>query len=600
MYIRRTLTRTLNSGEHYYSHRLVRSERAGGRVRQVTLLNLGSDFTLPSKEWSVLCTRIEEVLRGQDAPTALGYEPAVERDAQRLAALLLARQAQARSARQGGEGAVEAVDLQSLDLVRVRTVGVEQVALWALGELRLAQTLAALGMSQRQVLATVGMIVGRLAVPGRAEGATRLWWEQRSAIGELLGVDFASLTPLVLYRAGDNLIRHRQAIEQQVFARLHDLLELPTTGLLFDLTQTCGEVDAGAPAKRTPGAITEDSGTWPLVTLGLVVDGSGFVHHSASFAGDGAGAPTLQRMLDGLRAPATALVVMAQGVSSAANLAWLRANGYGYLVVSRGAARYFDPDQTISGPMLGRSLALRRVGSADGREVNLYCDSPERQTKEEALGARRAVVLEGHLRRLAEGLARPGADRCPDRLQKRIACLLARGGPGYRIALGTDPSGQEVTALTWERIADSVGRPSVPGLLCVRGSQTDWDAERMWESYFILTDLAAVFDSLRPSAEWRPFNRPSENCAEAQLFISVLAYQCIQLVRRRLQCQGITASWQSLRQSLSSQCRATVSVRRGDGQTLHLRTASRPEPMQLAIFRALGIDPGPGAVQTVV
>ena len=44
MFIRRTRTRTGERGEVYYSHRLVRSERNGEKVRQRTLLNLGSDF----------------------------------------------------------------------------------------------------------------------------------------------------------------------------------------------------------------------------------------------------------------------------------------------------------------------------------------------------------------------------------------------------------------------------------------------------------------------------------------------------------------------------------------------------------------------------
>jgi len=42
MYIRRTQTRNTATGERYFTHRLVRSERVGGKVRQVTLLNLGN------------------------------------------------------------------------------------------------------------------------------------------------------------------------------------------------------------------------------------------------------------------------------------------------------------------------------------------------------------------------------------------------------------------------------------------------------------------------------------------------------------------------------------------------------------------------------
>ncbi|MFB1486255.1 MULTISPECIES: hypothetical protein [unclassified Thiocapsa] len=44
MYIRRTHTRNSATGERYHTHRLVRSTRVGGKVRQITLLNLGGLF----------------------------------------------------------------------------------------------------------------------------------------------------------------------------------------------------------------------------------------------------------------------------------------------------------------------------------------------------------------------------------------------------------------------------------------------------------------------------------------------------------------------------------------------------------------------------
>jgi len=41
MSIRRTQTRSTVTGETYTTHRRVRSMRSGGKVRQVTVLNLG-------------------------------------------------------------------------------------------------------------------------------------------------------------------------------------------------------------------------------------------------------------------------------------------------------------------------------------------------------------------------------------------------------------------------------------------------------------------------------------------------------------------------------------------------------------------------------
>ena len=47
MYIRRTTIKSRQTGEPYYSYRLVESIREGERIRQRTLLNLGRYFEVP-------------------------------------------------------------------------------------------------------------------------------------------------------------------------------------------------------------------------------------------------------------------------------------------------------------------------------------------------------------------------------------------------------------------------------------------------------------------------------------------------------------------------------------------------------------------------
>ena len=65
MFIRRTQTRNRNAGEPYSTYRLVQTSRVGSRVKQATLLNLGSHFDLPQQEWAALARHIDELLQGQ-------------------------------------------------------------------------------------------------------------------------------------------------------------------------------------------------------------------------------------------------------------------------------------------------------------------------------------------------------------------------------------------------------------------------------------------------------------------------------------------------------------------------------------------------------
>ena len=46
MFIRQTRTSNKATGEGYVTYRLVRTERIGGKVRQITVLNLGRHFPI--------------------------------------------------------------------------------------------------------------------------------------------------------------------------------------------------------------------------------------------------------------------------------------------------------------------------------------------------------------------------------------------------------------------------------------------------------------------------------------------------------------------------------------------------------------------------
>jgi hypothetical protein len=146
---------------------------------------------------------------------------------------------------------------------------------------------------------------------------------------------------------------------------------LNITVTLYDLTNTYFEGTAAANPKANNGRSKEKRSDCPLVTLGLVLDGSGFVRRSETFEGK-----TLERMLNGLGAPTGALVVMDAGIATEANLIWLREHGYRYLVVSRERARQFEaetavPIETAS----GATVHIQRVADSNNKEVRLYCYS---------------------------------------------------------------------------------------------------------------------------------------------------------------------------------------------------------------------------------
>ncbi len=87
MYIRQTTTRRKKDGSNYQSYRLVDSTRIGNKVKQRTLLNLGTGFSLPREQWGDLTNRIESILHHQ--PSLLAVDARIEAEAQRIAGNLL-------------------------------------------------------------------------------------------------------------------------------------------------------------------------------------------------------------------------------------------------------------------------------------------------------------------------------------------------------------------------------------------------------------------------------------------------------------------------------------------------------------------------------
>ena len=104
-------------------------------------------------------------------------------------------------------------------------------------------------------------------------------------------------------------------------------------------------------------------------------------------------------------------------------------------------------------------------------------------------------------------------------------------------------------------------------------------------TYTTLTDLEAVFRSLKSELGLRPIHHRKPVRAEGHLFVTVVAYQAVQVIRRRLAAAGERASWTTLRDILAAS------------------SASPPPsgaPAQKAVYDALGIDPDPGGTRGTV
>ena len=160
-----------------------------------------------------------------------------------------------------------------------------------------------------------------------------------------------------------------------------------------------------------------------------------------------------------------------------------------------------------------------------------------------------------------------------------------------------DEEGQNATAIGWTKIPVEGSKLTHPGVCCLRSNETTWEAPNLWHTYTMLTDLEAVFRGLKSDLGLRPVFHRKEDRTEGHLFITVLAYQLVQAIRRKLEAAGESMSWSRLREILSVQQRITATFQQRDGHTLHVRKTTVAEPALRRIYDALDINAAPGGVQ---
>ena len=650
MFIRRTQTRSRISGEPYFTYRLVHSARVGNAVKQTTVLNLGSHFELPQAQWPALARRIDELVRGQRSMLEATLPEAVQAFAQSFAAQIIARKpavpslGEAPVARatppaaapaQPAEAAPEAaaaspaspspdagdvaryqeVDLDSLELVDPRSVGVEHAALTAMRQCGLEDKLSELGLNRPQIAAAVGNIIGRMAQPG-SELATHAWLRDTSALGELVDYDFQAMDLNRLYRASDALYKHRDALQEHLFGQARSMFGLGQTITLYDLTNTYFEGVAAGVSKAKRGHSKECRSDCPLVTLAMALDASGFVRRVQFFAGNASEPATLQGMLTGLHAAPGATVVMDAGIAAQANLTWLREQGYHYVVVSKLRERQFDPSQATEVLSAGQvPIKLQRVANeSDKGEVLLYCHSPAREEKDRAIDTAKATGLEAALAKLQASLSKPvgkaqgkaNGKASPQDVATFMQRLgrakqrFARAAQHYEITVTTDTENKCVTAITWVKHIKPGSAAAHPGVYCLRTTLVEQDNATLWRTYIMLTELESVFRSLKTDLGLRPVFHRVDRRVEGHLFISVLAYHFVHTLRVQLKAQGIDDSWNTLRQAMATQRRVTVTLQRRDGRTVHVRKATRPKARHQTLGSILKLDPNPGRTHRVL
>jgi transposase len=571
MYLRHTTRRKDGKVHRYW--RLVRSVRVGGKVVQHTVAQLGELDAAGRAQARVLARTITGDREQPDLFTPAEAEPAVP------------------------------VRLGRIRLERGRTFGDVWLG-WTLWRaLRLDEVLARLLPEGREAVpwATMAavLVLARLCEPSSELHIAEDWY-RRTALEDLLVLPAARVNDDRLYRALDQLLAHKTALEQHLVTRLGELFALDYDLLLYDVTSTYFEGQAAGNPLAQRGHSRDHRPDCKQVCVALVVSREGMPVGYELFAGNRTDVTTVEEIVETMEARygiAHRIWVMDRGMTSEDNLTWLREGGRRYLVGTpksalRQWARQIADAQDWHAVRDG--VEAKQCTGPDGAETFVLVRSVERREKERAMHARFTRRIEDGLARLGRRLQRARRALDARRLERQLGRLLAlnaRAAGRYLIELVPDATVPAGVRLEWTARPewDDWARWS-EGCYVLRTNIADWSPEDLWRTYIQLTQAEAAFRIHKSDLSLRPIWHQKEDRVKAHILVCFLAYVLWKTLEQWQQRAGLGHSPRTILEELRRIQSTDVVLPTEDGRELRLRCIVRPDAAQAALLDRLGLD----------
>ena len=424
------------------------------------------------------------------------------------------------------------------------------------------------------------LVINRLIDPGSEFRVHRQWFE-RSAMDELLGVDFEVAGKDRLYRCLDLVLRHKDDVFEHLRERWTDLFSAGFDVLLYDLTSTYFEGLCGGIPKARHGYSRDGRPDCRQVIIALVVTTDGLPLAYEVMDGNTSDRTTLREFLkeiEGRYGKARRTWLMDRGIPTEDVLAEMRAEGVQY-VVGTPKGRLSRLEREFAGMRWRevRSGVSVKLVEATG-ELLVLAESEDRRRKERAIRRKK-------LRRFIEGL-RELRRRMPDRdkLLERLGVLKKEAGRASGLVeIAVPKSGEEVTPekftfrLRREKFK-AAGRRD--GQYLLRTNLTGEDPAVLWSRYMQLTEIEAAFRCLKSDLAIRPIYHRVEPRVEAHIFVAFLAYCLTATLRKRLEAHAPGLTAKAVLEKLATIQMVDVWLPTTDGRWLVMPRYTQPDEDQ--------------------
>lgn len=435
------------------------------------------------------------------------------------------------------------------------------------------------------------LVLCRLCHPSSELHIAEHFYEQ-TALADLLGIALEKINEDRLYRALDQVLPQKEALEKHLKETVGSLFRLDYDLFLYDVTSTYFEGEARLNPLAQRGYSRDHRGDCKQICIGLVVTRDGFPLGYEIFSGNRTDVTTVEEMVETMESrygKANRIWVMDRGMASEGNVEFLVKEGRRYILgTQRGQLKQYEVDLLKTDWQEVQSgLEVKRVESPDGKEIFILCRSRDRAEKEKGIHDR-------FEQRIEEGLLQM-ARSCEKRryqvgvMERRVGKLLGRNSRAaglFDVRVEKGPTGgarvvweKREAWRDWSRLSE--------GCYMLRSNIQDWSPEELWKAYIQLTEAEEAFRIHKSDLSVRPIWHQKEERVRAHILVCFLAYVLWKTFGRLCRQAGLGDEPRKVFWELSQIKLTDVTLPTRSGPEIRLRCVETPTTHQMILLQQL-------------
>ena len=451
-------------------------------------------------------------------------------------------------------------------------------------------------------LTSMILVIARLLDPSSELYISEQWYP-KTALPDLLGVPVDRVDDNRLYRALDELLPHKEALEIHLKNRMGELFDIEYDLLLYDVTSTFFEGQCMNNPLAQRGYSRDQRSDCKQVCIALVVTRCGMPLGYEVFAGNTADVTTVKgivEMMEKRYGKSDRIWVMDRGMTSEDNLEFLRQENRRYIIgTNKALLKKFEQDllkadwNTIRDGIEVKLCKMPKDEDSDSTdevtETFILCRSRDRKEKDKAIVQRAADKIAERLTSMKARCEKQNRDQLI--VSREIGRLLGQNTrASHLFDVKVLIKDKKFALIEWKRIKPATDWHELSdGCYLLRTNVTDWSDEELWKAYIQLTEAENAFRIQKSDLSIRPVWHQKEERVRAHIFVCFLSYVLWKTLGQLCKKAGLGDEPRRVISELSEIRLVDVVLPTDTGHEIRNRCVARPSEHQKILLEKLGL-----------